>query len=68
MGAVDMCDQLLKAYTSHRKSLAWFKKLGLHMVDRMLLNAFIVYKNTREHCNLRLLDFTKKVAEEILLE
>ena len=43
MGAVDKCDQLLKPYSSGRKCLAWFKKLALNMIDRMVLNAFKVF-------------------------
>ena len=45
MGSVDKADQLLKPYAFQRKSLAWFKKLGLHFIDRMVFNSYIVYKN-----------------------
>ena len=45
MGSVDMADQLLEPYASERKSLAWFKKLGIHFVFRALLNSYIFYKN-----------------------
>ena len=69
MGAVDKCDQYLKPYSSGRKCLAWFKKLGLHMMDRMVLNAFKVFKNTRRLRDKRsLLDFTREVAKDILKE
>ena len=68
MGAVDKCDQYLKPYSSGRKCLAWFKKLGLHMIDRMVLNAFKVFKNTRQGDKRTLLDFTQEVAKDILKE
>ena len=45
MGGVDRADQLLEPYDSSRKSLAWFKKLGLYLITRMVLNSFLVYKN-----------------------
>ena len=45
MSGVDKADQLLEPYDPSRKSLAWFKKLGLHFVTRMVLNSFLVYKN-----------------------
>ena len=45
MGSVDKADQVLQPYSWKRKSLAWFKKLGLHFIDRMLLNSFILYDN-----------------------
>ena len=70
MGSVDQADQLLKPYSSGRKSLAWFKKLGLHFIDRMLLNAFIIYKNqhTEAYKKKRLLDFIKEVSTELLMK
>ena len=45
MGGVDKADQLLEPYDPSRKSHAWFKKLGLHLIMRMVLNSFLVYKN-----------------------
>ena len=38
MGGVDKADQLLKYYRYDRRSLAWFKKLALHFIQRMCLN------------------------------
>ena len=70
MGSVDQADQLLKPYSSGRKSLAWFKKLGLHFIDRMLLNAFILYKNQhpQSYKKKRLLDFIKEVSTGLLMK
>ena len=68
MGAVDMCDQMLEPYASARKTLAWFKKLGLHMIDRMTLNAFKVFGNTRQGYIRTLLEFTREVVNELLKE
>ena len=45
MGSVDRADQLLKPYASGRKALAWFKKLGLHFIERMVLNSYMIYKS-----------------------
>ena len=44
MGTVDQADQRLKYYSSGRKSLAWFKKLGLHFIDRGVLNSYLIFK------------------------
>ena len=70
MGSVDQADQLLKPYSSGRKSLAWFKKLGLHFIDRMLLNSFIIYKNQHPvaYGKKRLLDFIKEVSTGLLMK
>ncbi|GBN17363.1 hypothetical protein AVEN_165904-1 [Araneus ventricosus] len=43
MGDVDAVDQALEPYNCARKSYTWFKKLGLHIIHRMLLNANVFY-------------------------
>ena len=45
MGAVDYTDEILAPVDPNRKSQAWFKKLGLHMVLRMVFDSHIVYGN-----------------------
>lgn len=47
MGGVDVTDQYLAGVGILRKNQIWFKKLGLHFVQRLLLNAFIRYKAER---------------------
>ena len=44
MGSVDKADQCLEPYSYDRKSRAWFKKLGIHFFERMILNAFLLYR------------------------
>lgn len=44
MGSVDFADQMLEPYETNRKSLAWFKKIGIHFMFRMLLNSYITCK------------------------
>ncbi|KAG0698432.1 PiggyBac transposable element-derived protein 4 [Chionoecetes opilio] len=64
MGSVDMADQLLKAYAYEKKSLAWFKKLGIHFIFHILLNSFLVYRNQPKYKG----DFLKyiiSVSEEL---
>ena len=66
MGSVDRADQLLQPYSSQQKSLAWFKKLGVHFIDRMLLNSYIVYKNQKPSYKEHLLDYIKRVGYGLL--
>ena len=61
MGAVDLCDQLLQPYSAGRRSLAWFKKLGLHMIDRMVLNSYKLHMNTH-------VDTYKKTSMEFIID
>lgn len=54
---VDKADQLLKMYNPVRKSYTWHKKLGIHYLHRLLLNAFILFKKINGG-NMSFLDFT----------
>ena len=68
MGSVDKADQMLSPYAFQRKSMAWFKKLGLHFIDRMMFNSFIAYKNMNPDKNLVYLAYIKEVANELIKE
>ena len=45
MGGGDKANQLLEPCDPSTKSHAWFKKLGLQLVMRMVFNSYLVYKN-----------------------
>ena len=45
MQGVDKADQMLKPVDPSRKSMAWFKKMCLHLLMRLLLNSFLVHVN-----------------------
>ena len=72
MGSVDKTDQLLEPYSYDRKSLAWYKKLGIHFVFRMLLNALLLYTSQETRAGRvykkPLLVYTQVVAEELIYE
>ena len=65
MNGVDMADQLLEPYEPSRKSLAWFKKLGLHLIMRMVLNSFITYRNVSES-RIYFKSFLTALVEQLL--
>jgi hypothetical protein len=44
MGGVDLLDQLAKSYTPLRKTVKWWKKLFLHLVNLAVVNAYVVWK------------------------
>ena len=46
MGGVDKQDQFLQPYSAARKSMKWYKKLAVHLIQVALLNAFILKKKT----------------------
>ena len=44
MGGVDLSDQLMTYYTFLRRSCKWWRKLFIHMLNMLILNAFILHK------------------------
>ena len=65
MGGVDKADQLLEPIDPSRKSMAWFKKLGLHFFMILILNSFLVYKNTVDKkCTIK--QFILQAVEQII--
>lgn len=43
MGGVDLVDQVTSAYPSMRKSLKWYKKYFLHIMDICLYNTMVIF-------------------------
>ena len=44
MGGVDLSDQLLTYYSFLRKSCKWWRKLFVHLLNMLILNAYILNK------------------------
>ena len=47
--------------------MAWFKKLGIHFISRIALNAYIAWKN-KSNAPAAFMDFLETVARELLME
>lgn len=69
MESVEYTDQCLQPYDRCRKTYTntWFKKFGIHIKSRMLLNGLVIHKNARRTCT-RVKQFILKWCEEILIE
>lgn len=65
MGGVDCTDQLLQPFQVARKSMKWYKKLALHLVQLSMLNSFIPHKKSGGRKPL--LDFQRSVIASLLL-
>ena len=67
MGGVDKGDQLMSYYSFLRKSVKWWRKLFVHMLNMLMLNAFILHnkfateKTTHE-------GFSKAVVKNLVEE
>ena len=68
MGGVDKCDQLIQPYDATRRSLIWYKKLCIHLLQLAMLNAHIVYKSSNKEPRLSFMDFTKEVIHSLLFQ
>ena len=46
MGGVDRSDQCIQPYQIARKSMKWYRKLAMHLIQLGILNAFILYQKS----------------------
>lgn len=44
MSGVDRHDQMLSYYTCEHKNMRWYKKVGIHIFQMMMLNAYFLYQ------------------------
>lgn len=66
MGGVDRQDQMTSYYPCERKTLRWYKKLGLHIIQLMLLNAYYLHGKYSSQQKMSLYHFRLAVIEELL--
>ena len=65
MLGIDRSDQMLSYYSSLRKTICWYKKLALHIMEVCLLNAYILYNENRTE-KMKLLKFRESVTCHLL--
>ena len=58
MGGIDLTDQVIRQYNCARKSHAWYKKIGLNCILRLLFNSWAVYRKEKES-NVSFFDFLR---------
>lgn len=61
MGAVDLADAQLHPYDITRKTFNWSRKTGIHLLQRLVLNAYCLYKQRKSDHTF--LSFTMKYAK-----
>jgi hypothetical protein len=64
MGLVDKSDMQISFSECVRKTIKWYKKLFLHLLDLSMLNAYILYKE-KKHVTLEFTDFRLQVIRQI---
>ena len=63
MGGSDLAAQLCQYYTHHHRSLKWWKRVFVNILDICLLNANVVHNSIRSNDRVSSLDFRVKVIE-----
>ena len=64
MSGIDRLDQMLSYHSGLRKNVRWYKKVGVHMVEMMLTNAFDLYVKFAPNPHLN----TVKIYREHIVE
>ena len=68
MGGVDLLDSLIGMYRINIKSKKWYQKIFGHLIDLVLVNAWIIYKNKNKEMKKSekmLRNFKLKIAEDL---
>lgn len=67
MSGVDKSDQMLSYYSALRKTIRWYKKVVLHIVEMAIHNAHIMYNDGKPAGQqLRLLTFREAVVKSLV--
>jgi hypothetical protein len=66
MGGVDLLDSLVGLYRTKIRSRKWYHRVFFHLVDLMVVNAWLLYRRTNNGSKLlRLHDFKADIAEAL---
>ncbi|XP_029340984.1 piggyBac transposable element-derived protein 4-like [Acyrthosiphon pisum] len=57
MSGIDRQDQMISYYPFSRKTIRWYKKLGIHIIQMLLLNSYNLYNQYNIGTTLSLYDF-----------
>lgn len=67
MKGVDRGDQLLSYYPCERKTLRWYKKVFIHILQMLVLNSFMLYNlNRGERQKIDIYNFRLRLIETLL--
>lgn len=66
MKGVDRSDQMLAYYPSERKTLRWYKKIFVHIIQMAMINAMKLHNFANPGASMTLYDFRMSVIEALL--
>ena len=69
MSGIDQSDQMLSCHSSLRKTVRWYKKVGVHILKILLTNARYIYLNYSEEANpLNVIGFKEATMAKLVGE
>jgi hypothetical protein len=69
MGGVDVSDMMLYTYLDERRTLKFWRKVTFSIIGRMVVNAYILYKQHTTHTHpMNRLKFTTKIVDSLAKE
>lgn len=66
MSGIDRQDQMNSYYPFTRKTVRWYKKIGIHIIQMLLMNSFYLYNQYHVGPKLSLYDYRLSVLGELL--
>lgn len=64
MSGIDRQDQMTSYYPVERKTLRWYKKIGVHCIHLLLINSYFLYNKYAK--KISLYDFRLSIIESSL--
>jgi len=66
MSGIDRQDQMNSYYPFLRKTIRWYKKIGIHVIQMLLLNSYNLYNQSQVGSKMTLYDFRLSILSELL--
>jgi len=65
MSGIDRQDQMHSYYPFTRKTIRWYKKIGIHIIQMLLMNSFYLYNQYHAGPKISLYDFRLSILSEL---
>lgn len=65
MSGIDRQDQMLSYYPCNRKTIRWYKKLFIHVLQMSLINPYYLYRKYSGDSRLHFYDFRLEVIRDV---
>lgn len=66
MGGVDLADQKLQVYLNVHRTVKWWKKVALYLLEATFVNSFIIWKGMKPENKVRVDKFRLSIIEGLV--